>query len=461
MDMTNNDGSLRSVSWRDVCPWTLLFRTFRLSISIQVLVLALIGGCAVTAGWRIADRVFLSEASATQPHVEQFVRHVATWPGRLHGAPVATETLSDLGEVSSSPPIRLGNANRGAYHAPIDGGQPMFPEVDLSYLQSVVQGTPAYALVEPFRRLFMHSIGWDQFFFYSLGGLWTLVVWSLFGGAITRIATVKLGREERVGLRESIDFARRKWASFFGAPLLPLVAVGIFGLPLMLSGVFMRLDLGVLVMGILWPLVALTGLVMALFGIGLLAGWPLMWSTISTEGTDAFDAISRSYAYTYQRPMRYLLYAALSVILGLIGWFAVAFFCDAIIRLIDWAIAWGSGDSKLEAIRLALSPEGRADAPILLRWGASLVSFFTSCVRSFLTAFGYGFFWVSAAGVYLLLRLDVDQTELDDVFLDDEDELAYGLPTLTEDEAGVPGVTDVDASDSRVERSNEAEDEKS
>ena len=45
--------------------------------------------------------------------------------------------------------------------------------------------------------------------------------------------------------------------------------------------------------------------------VGLAAGWPLMWPTISSEGTDAFDALSRSYAYVYQRPLAYLLYAVI------------------------------------------------------------------------------------------------------------------------------------------------------
>ena len=47
---------------------------------------------------------------------------------------------------------------------------------------------------------------------------------------------------------------------------------------------------------------------MALLLLGLAFGWPLMWATISTEGTDSFDALSRSYAYVFQRPLRYLFY---------------------------------------------------------------------------------------------------------------------------------------------------------
>ena len=54
---------------------------------------------------------------------------------------------------------------------------------------------------------------------------------------------------------------------------------------------------------------------MAVLLLGLIFGWPLMFSTISTEGTDAFDAISRSYAYVFQRPFHYLFYTILITIM--------------------------------------------------------------------------------------------------------------------------------------------------
>jgi hypothetical protein len=261
-----------------------------------------------------------------------------------------------------------------------------------------------------------------------------------------------LGRDERVGLRESLDFARRKLASFFGAPLLPLLAIVLLAVPLMLLGLLMRLEVGVLLAGVLWGAIGVTGLVMALFGIGLLFGWPLMWSTISTEGTDAFDAISRSYAYTFQRPLLYALYAVLATVLGGLGWMIVGFFCDVTIRLADWAIAWGAGPDRFAGIQLALSDQAASG----LFWsGAKLIQFFTGCIRAFLTAYASGYFWVAAGGVYLLLRRDADQTEIDDIFLEEEEDLEFGLPALEVDEAGVPGVSDVDAADESIEKSSD------
>jgi hypothetical protein len=428
-----------------------LFRVFRLSVSLQILMLALLGSGAVSAGWRIASTMFLVEPAGDGDVVVRFVEVVTRWPGQI----VKARFVQSPSEVTRSGELALkfaaSHVGEGQNRPMVDGGRPLVSLPQVARLVPIIQRTPAYGLSEPFRRVFMHRINWGEFFFYLVGGFWTLLVWCLFGGAITRITVVRLGRDERVGLRESLDFARRKLASFFGAPLLPLLAIALLGVPLMLLGLLMRLELGVLLAGILWAAIAVIGFVMALFGIGLLFGWPLMWSTISTEGTDAFDAISRSYAYTFQRPLHYALYAVFATLLGGLGWIVVGFFCDVTIRFADWAIAWGAGPDRFSGIPLALSDQAASGT----FWaGAKLIGFFTTCVRAFLTAFAAGYFWVAAGAVYLLLRRDADQTEIDDIFLEEED-LEFGLPTLEVDEAGVPGVTDVDSADESIERSSD------
>jgi hypothetical protein len=60
-------------------------------------------------------------------------------------------------------------------------------------------------------------------------------------------------------------------------------------------------------------------------------------------------------------------------------------------------------------------------------------------VRAIAYSFAFGYFWVAVSGIYLLLRRDVDHTETDEVFVDDDGQ-TYGLPPLERDERGVPGV---------------------
>ncbi len=130
--------------------------------------------------------------------------------------------------------------------------------------------------------------------FLVLAILWAMAVWALFGGAISRVAAVQLAADERIGWVAALRFAASKWLSYFAAPLLPLLGVVLVAIPLAVLGLLVRWNFGVLLAGVLWPLALLGGLVMALLLLGLAFGWPLMWATISTEGTDSFDALSRS-----------------------------------------------------------------------------------------------------------------------------------------------------------------------
>ncbi len=61
-------------------------------------------------------------------------------------------------------------------------------------------------------------------------------------------------------------------------------------------------------------------------------------------------------------------------------------------------------------------------------YGVLLMDFGAGLVRSIAAGFGYSLFWCLAAAVYLLLRRDVDETELDEVFVESETQ-RYQLPT--------------------------------
>ena len=77
------------------------------------------------------------------------------------------------------------------------------------------------------------------------------------------------------------------------------------------------------------------------------------------------------------------------------------------------------------------------------RFGAGLIRFWAGCVKLLAVGFIFAYFWSAATAIYLLLRRDVDATELDEVFLDeDASEEAYGLPPLKTDEAGAPVAAD-------------------
>jgi hypothetical protein len=172
------------------------------------------------------------------------------------------------------------------------------------------------------------------------------------------------------------------------------------------------------------------GLLASILLLGLMFGWPLMWATISSEGTDSFDALSRSYAYVFQRPLQYLLCIIVAIVFGALGWLLVVNFAAGVVHLTYWSASWGAGN---DAIRETMSASG----------GARILRFWTGCVKILAVGYLYSYFWTAATAIYFVLRRSVDSTEMDEVFLDEDVAgSAFGLPTIETDEEGAPVVED-------------------
>ncbi len=400
----NNRDTLRAVAWSEILPWLVIFRTFRLAIAPRVLILAAVAILLMLSGWAALGLVFSVDAEWMKPENGCPWLAIDKAVSPFHGLP----DMEDLAKAT----------------------QPM--------TATGMPGNPFYGtwvhLSQPLWEVARGDVTLPKLACLLLCGLWAVAVWALFGGAITRIAAVQLTCEEQVGWAAALRHARSKWLSYFAAPLLPLTGVALAALPVALLGLLLReAYVGAWLAALLWPLALLAGLVMAILLLGLAFGWPLMWSTIGTEGTDSFDALSRSYAYLFGRPLHYLFYAAVAALLGALGWLLVSNFAAGVIWATYWAASWGAGPEKIAMIRAGeLGMVGRLIDVIWI-----------GCVKLLAVGFIFSYFWTASTAIYLLLRRDVDATEMDEVFLDeDASEPTYGLSPLKTDEAGAPVVDD-------------------
>lgn len=428
--MSDSGGVVRDVSWRDLCPWLMLTRTFSLATTMQVLLASLLAVSLTPIGWRIADYALLSAETPTAAEIRE-----GNSPAQDR-----VELLPLLIRMENWPGVRLSAAERGAPVRPVpftptgaSGLQPAPPETAPI---TPVDGVFEY-LASPFQHLFAPRLTWRKCFVVFFGALWTLLVWCVPGAIITRAAALQFGREEPLDWDQAFVFAGKKWTSYLAAPLVPIL--GVFGLALLLAiaGLIMRIPVvGPIGVGALWFLSLTLGFVMAMILLGLLFGWPLMWATIASESSDAFDALSRSFAYTFQRPFHYLFYVLVTVVLGLLGWFLVWQFSEAVIGLTHWGISWGYSEEHLAK---AMVDAPARDAAFYSNWGLRLIEFWEAFVRALATAFSFAFFWCAAVGWYLLLRRDVDQMEIDEIAVDEPEE-KFTLPKLKPHTSGVPTV---------------------
>lgn len=401
----SNSPAIRTVVWSEVFPCLNIVRAFRLAISLRSLVLGAIGILLTVFVWGVIGMVFGDDTPATK------------WLEPLSSTPWSTLTsavpdrpgVAPLPDAASSPVVR----SWAFLSSPAVNG--------LNETGCSVRSVACIVLC----------------------GLWAAAVWAFFGAAICRTAAVRLAADEQVGVGAAIRFASRKWPSYFFAPILPVIGVAGATFLIFLLGLFMRVNAGMVLAGFLWPLVLVAGFLMAVLLLGLLFGWPLMWAAISVEGTDSFDALSRTYAYVFQRPLKYLFYVLVAGVVGWLGWILVREFAAGIVWLGYWGAGWGCGRETIAAI---LNPDlaPKAELNGAGQFGAGMIRFWAGCVKMLAVGYTFSYLWTAAASVYLQLRRDVDAAETDEVFLDaDATEEEPSLPAVGDNGAGDAAAADV------------------
>ena len=277
----------------------------------------------------------------------------------------------------------------------------------------------------------------------------TLAIWSVLGGAICRMAAMHAAREEKVGVSSALKFGLSKLRHFFMAPVLPLGIIVFLGLLIALGGLIGNIAyFGELFVAIGFPLALIVGAVIAFLTVGLMIGWPLMWPTIAVEGSDSFDALSRSFSYVFNRPFRYGLYWLVAGVYGTLCYLVVRLFAFLTLKATHcwcgWAMSiadrpqYAVGAGKLDVMWAAptfADFHGPMQFEAMQRWEgwtSVLIAFWVYLVAGVVLAFLVTFFFSAATNIYYLLRQKVDATDLDDVYIEEEEEEAVaGEPTTT------------------------------
>lgn len=137
------------------------------------------------------------------------------------------------------------------------------------------------------------------------------------GGAICRCAALEFARNEKPGLFEAFQFAGEKFLNLVGAPLIPMVFLGLFTLMLMVIGLLANIPwAGELLVALLLAGILLIGLLLTLLLFASSAGVGLMFPAIAYEGTTGLDAIGRSISYVFNKPLWMAYYVLVQTALG-------------------------------------------------------------------------------------------------------------------------------------------------
>lgn len=435
--MSDQPVIVKKISWAELCPWTIIFRTLPVAASVTVLALALLGVLAASFTWWVSSLFISDELKRDSAMMKIVELNNSPYQNVFVDANTDQNALSILGARVSGPRAVFNQIKRPA-----------------SYIFAS-RVAPSEAGGDGIR------LGSSGFWYFLFGTACSMAIWSFFGLAIARVCLLRLTRNETIGIDDAFDFAFDHWLASFGGVSIPMVAALALCIPASLIGLLMTFDLGAAVFSVLWPLVLVIGTLMALLLLGLSYAWPLIVSSAACEGQNAFDAMTRAFAYLFQRPLHCLGYAVIAMLFGGFCWIIVGHLCGSIIELSYWASSWGvniGSDNVAPRSELLKGITSTTETTSMMEFAQNTIGFWNALIRTIAASFLYGLFWCMASAVYLLLRKDVDDTEMDEIYIVDE-RRTYELPPLKSDEQGVPQVQTPTPVDESTDSSNEENDE--
>ncbi len=262
--------------------------------------------------------------------------------------------------------------------------------------------------------------------------IFSLAVWALFGGAIYRIAALHAARDEKISISQALRFSAGKFFSFFMAPIVPMLVILIIAVVVLIGALLANFAVGSIIVGLLFFLAILGGLAITFLLFGLVGGGSLMYPTIAVEGSDSFDAISRSYSYIFNRPWRAALYSLVAIMYGSLCYLFIRTFAYVSLKAthvaVKTGVGWGGEAMEGATDRIDVmwsSPTfdnlageiNTAAASGLELPGAWMISLWVHLIIGLVIAFLITYFCSATTLIYYLLRRQVDATDLDEVYV--------------------------------------------
>jgi hypothetical protein len=433
--MADESQVIRAINWRDIFPFTHIFRAFWIAVHPSKLVLGVLLIFSLYAGGRILDACWPAGSLPNAFDVQQYEQF--HW-ARASGDRFA-EALPPMGPKVGISVLFLAYEVRQA-SAVIDFAASLQPRGAINALANFVIIGPSWLI----RAHLVYAILFAAIF---------LVLWGIFGGAIARIAAVHVARDEKISVRQAISFSTSKVLSFIFAPLIPVIIIVVFGIAIAVGGLLFYIPyIGPIVAACLFFLWLLAAVLMTLAATGMIAGLNLMYPTIAVEGSDSFDAISRSFSYVFTRPWRMILYCVVALIYGALCYIFAHLFLFGMLKLTHlFARLWLRGQPRTYFPMIWPSPDLQSlaypPAYASLKFSdalaAGIFSFWIYLLIALLAAFIISFYFSASTIIYCLMRAEVDATDMGDVYVDEsEEEFGEAPPNRPSDAAAVVPISE-------------------
>lgn len=276
-----------------------------------------------------------------------------------------------------------------------------------------LRGLDSDAVAGQIHKLFIKG-PWELL---STGATWWMVfivpvfltALSVLAGAIARSAACEFAADVRIGMGKSLGFAMKNFMSLFFAYAAPILVIWfICGAMAGVGWLMFHASVPAMIFSIFYFMFLLFALLVAVVAIAYFVGAIMLAPAIACEGTDAYDAVQRAYAYVFSKPFKLLWYAFVIVIAGVIATSLVTMVTELVVRIAETV----SG-SKAHTV----NAEGAARPVFPRRSSNWTIEFWEEVVRSVVTAFVICYTMCAGTILYLLMRKQADGQEMEEIWM--------------------------------------------
>lgn len=254
-------------------------------------------------------------------------------------------------------------------------------------------------------RLFIDR-PWETVLF----GVPLVLVFVLLGGAISRSAATEFATARISDWPADLRISVSKGGWSLLAMVGPLAIAGVLVGVIVLGGSL----LGVPVLNVIGALLYVVALVLALGALFLFImqalALPMLIPAMMCEGTDAYDAVQRCYAYILARPLRLLFHAAILLVLGAVSIAFFAALAGGSVELTGWAATRLPSDAGTRVIN------GGTDLAATQPLAHGLISGWRALVEVFVAGFAFSYFFSAGTVLYLIARRICDGQGTGDIW---------------------------------------------
>ena len=263
----------------------------------------------------------------------------------------------------------------------------------------------------------------DKLFLFIFGP-WFIFIWCIFSTMICRSAACDFTVNQQIPWTEALAFSLRRWMNTVGSFALPSTVI-ISGLvALGLGGLLFHVPVLNIFAALLYGLALFGGFIIVSIIILSILGSVLFIPAVAVESADATDALARGFSYVKNRPLHFVLYMLLAIIIGLIAMTIVGYLAQLTLDLTSTGAQLFTTSQLADyAAKPPASAFSTSSPPPPISTGtpgvaAAILSWWGTVVGAVVTGFIISYLCSAQTVIYFLMRKATDDQALDEIWVE-------------------------------------------